>query len=207
MGLQGYEGAPPLPTPRAQCERAQVPYPRPARTCGTVQFDVFSLVIIECGRPASHGLVERGDAAEVHELLLERLGVLFRHVLLEDLRGRLNKLLGLRKTMREAGKGSVILGLAKRRIIPSDPPIRAADSRSARAYGRERERAGNERTSTRFMLGMTALTSRITFALALASNDSSLTAKSVFSTGFSCEDSIKAGAASESRTAQVRRRR
>lgn len=43
------------------------------------------------------------------------------------------------------------------------------------------------------MLGMTALTSRMTFAFALASNDSSFTANKVFSAGFSCKGRRKRG--------------
>lgn len=59
----------------------------------------------------------------------------------------------------------------------SQQPAPIASQRAKRASER------GERTSTRFMFGTTALTSRMTLALDAGSNFSSLTAKMVFSFG------------------------
>lgn len=66
------------------------------------------------------------------------------------------------------------------------PTLPSQMSTNTQRPARARNETGlSVRTSTRFMFGMTALTSRMTFALAAGSNFSILTLNCVFSFGFS----------------------
>ena len=130
-----------------------------------------SLLVLD--RAASR-LVEGDLCADGLEETLELLGLVLGRALLERLGKRLDELLGLRVGGESAG------GVSDR---PRTLLILGWPSSSCRRAARERERRDERRTSTRFMPGMSALTSRMAFAFCAASILVRLTLKTVFSLG------------------------
>ncbi len=113
------------------------------------------------------GLGHGDGRAKVLQRLHELLRLVLGHVLLEGLRHRLDKLLRLGVSVPITGTGTGVVTAAETEIILRHHRLVA------------------QLTSTRFMLGMIALTSRMILALAAASIFSSFSVKMVFSFGFS----------------------